>query len=1755
MSSLIRSSWLGAFALVGFLGLATLSGCQDGKTALVVDEDTALTDISEPDSANTPPTLAVDLPDDGAVIRIGESLAFQLSYSDLEDGAKGTVSYEDIPGDVSAASETDENGVIKGEITDLPAGKHVLTFRAKDSGGLEAEASVTVLVNTAPGAPVVTIEPENPNTTHDLVATVIEASQDPDRASDDLKYTFSWTYTELDADGNESDLIESDITGDTVPSTKTVRGQTWHVKVRANDGTDDSTVAEASTTVGNAPPTEPEVSIEPFEANITSKLECTATANDPDGGVPSITYAWRVNEATIENKDANVLDLTAELSVVDADGVESITTIQAGDEVYCVATASDDDTSSEPASSPVVILADYDTCADDVFNVCSVDATCANNGTIKVDCTCNEGFEGDGLDCLNADDCDPNPCLNDGLCEDGVSSYSCECAAGFEGDICDVNVDDCDPNPCQNSGLCTDGDNAYTCSCELGFEGDNCEVNINECEPNPCLNGGGCTDDIASYTCECVVGYSGTDCETNIDECDPDPCQNGGTCEDGVASYTCACEPGFAGKDCEVDVDDCIGSPCQNGGTCTDAVNGFTCECPDGFSGANCQTNIDDCDPNPCLNEGTCIDGIDSFTCSCPVGFAGETCADNVNDCAGEPCLNGATCTDDVDGYSCECPAGFEGVHCELNIDDCAKKPCLNGGSCIDGIDSFTCQCAPGFDGDLCANDIDECAKKPCQNGGTCIDAIASYSCECAKGWAGVHCEENIDECAKKPCLNGATCTDGIDSFTCICAAGFEGELCGINIDDCAKKPCLNGACIDDVNGFSCQCNPGFEGELCDINIDECAKKPCLNGGTCVDKVNGYLCECPLGFEGGDCEVNIDDCKPNPCKNGGQCEDGIANFSCKCPAGFDGDVCENNIDDCAKKPCQNGGTCNDGVNAYTCTCPPGFGGINCEINADDCDPNPCVNGKCKDGADGYQCDCEPGWGGSNCEVNIDDCAVEPCQNGVCVDGDNSFSCLCDEGWTGKDCSEDVDECKEGAKCFENSYCANEIGGYTCICKAGYAKVGGACYSAPQNAGDLIITEIMPNPTFVGDAEGEWFEIYNTTNELLVLNGLTITDEGNDKYQVSDGANPVKIAPHSFFVFGKVADPKVNGGVNVDFQYKSINLSNSSDEIILTSNKGKFIDAVIYNKDSFPTKAGRSHAYDPAGGLNHEANDKGDFWCLGDEPYNEKDYGSPGAFNGACDPNATCEFLAEKGLWNCACNKGYEGPPTNCVDGDDCTPNPCLNGGSCTDDGVNAYSCTCMDGWEGKLCDINIDDCAKNPCLNGGVCTDLVNGYQCSCPAGWSGDNCDINIDDCKENPCQNGGLCVDLVGGFQCKCLEGWEGKLCDISTNPCPEDDKPICKPAGPCQTSVASCGANGWECLGESLIDGSKCNSEKCGDAGICEKGACVCLDPCPEAEKPICQPKSPCETSTATCGDNGWFCADASLKDGSPCNSEACKAEGVCQKGVCECPDPCAGIDCQNGGTCQNGTCDCPEGFGGDLCNIVLDKCKGIDCQNGGVCKDGLCNCPEGWQGTLCEEDVDECANPEKSLCAPNAECVNLLGGFNCECVDGYEGDGFNECSPVDPCAEGDKPVCKPKTPCQTSTATCSADGWICVDASLKDGSDCISNECGDAGTCQQGVCQCNDDPKPKVWKVTTVGFEFDPEELTIAPGDIVAFTTGDNHNAVQVSQETWEKGGKEPLKGGFEVGFGTTEEVTFKEPGIYYYLCQPHAAFMKGKIIVK
>ena len=39
-----------------------------------------------------------------------------------------------------------------------------------------------------------------------------------------------------------------------------------------------------------------------------------------------------------------------------------------------------------------------------------------------------------------------------------------------------VDIDDCNPEPCQNNGTCTDLVNDYHCDCVAGFNGTNCDI-------------------------------------------------------------------------------------------------------------------------------------------------------------------------------------------------------------------------------------------------------------------------------------------------------------------------------------------------------------------------------------------------------------------------------------------------------------------------------------------------------------------------------------------------------------------------------------------------------------------------------------------------------------------------------------------------------------------------------------------------------------------------------------------------------------------------------------------------------------------------------------------------------------------------------------------------------------------------------------------------------------------------------------------------------------------------------------------------------------------------------------------------------------------------------------------------------------------------------------------------------------------------------------------------------------------------------
>lgn len=94
------------------------------------------------------------------------------------------------------------------------------------------------------------------------------------------------------------------------------------------------------------------------------------------------------------------------------------------------------------------------------------------------------------------------------------------CPLGFErdGDGNCINTDDCAPNPCMNGGTCADGVDAFTCSCPAGFTGVTCGTDIDDCSPNPCLNGGVCADRVASFVCRCAVEFDGPTCSTDVPE-------------------------------------------------------------------------------------------------------------------------------------------------------------------------------------------------------------------------------------------------------------------------------------------------------------------------------------------------------------------------------------------------------------------------------------------------------------------------------------------------------------------------------------------------------------------------------------------------------------------------------------------------------------------------------------------------------------------------------------------------------------------------------------------------------------------------------------------------------------------------------------------------------------------------------------------------------------------------------------------------------------------------------------------------------------------------------------------------------------------------------------------------------------------------------------------------------------------------------------------------------------------------------------
>ncbi|XP_043913238.1 coagulation factor IX [Protopterus annectens] len=67
--------------------------------------------------------------------------------------------------------------------------------------------------------------------------------------------------------------------------------------------------------------------------------------------------------------------------------------------------------------------------------------------------------------------CEINPCLNGGVCKDGINSYSCWCLPDFAGKHCEIEIAKiCEVNNGGCNHFCTVGESRRECSCAHGYK-------------------------------------------------------------------------------------------------------------------------------------------------------------------------------------------------------------------------------------------------------------------------------------------------------------------------------------------------------------------------------------------------------------------------------------------------------------------------------------------------------------------------------------------------------------------------------------------------------------------------------------------------------------------------------------------------------------------------------------------------------------------------------------------------------------------------------------------------------------------------------------------------------------------------------------------------------------------------------------------------------------------------------------------------------------------------------------------------------------------------------------------------------------------------------------------------------------------------------------------------------------------------------------------------------------------------------------
>ncbi|XP_043801480.1 protein kinase C-binding protein NELL1-like isoform X1 [Apis laboriosa] len=416
---------------------------------------------------------------------------------------------------------------------------------------------------------------------------------------------------------------------------------------------------------------------------------------------------------------------------------------------------------------------------------CHANASCLNLQTTYA-CHCDIGFQGDGHNCHDIDECkqqggsEGHHCNANTKCVNVNGSYTCECLPGYHrvDKFNCAELDECATghHACDEHATCVNTAGSYYCICEDGYTGDGytCKPVCNQ----TCQNGGEC---VAPGRCSCRRGYIGNSCELDLDECASDlhRCHQSSTCFNMPGWYYCRCKPGYRsalhdstqGTQC-LDIDECNDQTierrhtCHPSAKCVNTEGGYECICPlqeENSTMEECRLscwfenqevkNGETLAPaeNPC-RRCTCKDGV-------------VTCRDPICDCSAPGSHRDKCCPQCDPAASCR--------HQELHhlvfrsgerwIYQCQTCECLYG-----EVDCWQMECPPVTcsnpvteDGDCCPRcEDDPCARETFGND-TSLSILTrpqpcSYSGiihESGSSWQDPH-----DKCTTCECKDGQLC-------------------------------------------------------------------------------------------------------------------------------------------------------------------------------------------------------------------------------------------------------------------------------------------------------------------------------------------------------------------------------------------------------------------------------------------------------------------------------------------------------------------------------------------------------------------------------------------------------------------------------------------------------------------------------------------------------------------------------------------------------------------------------------------------------------------------------------------------------------------------------------------------------------------------------------------------------------------------------------------------------------------------------------